>query len=192
MTALDNLRTFLHAHDPGTVTDVTLYPLLANAWVELAGSNDYAMATHKLDRIEDPTWAPPILAVIIERYGGTVQGPSRAELQEWRIDVDAVTAQASVGKGFRQLTPNAARLDLKAIIEELTHAVRAGREDPRLVWNSDGSVTIRAGVIIPERGPKATVAGRRKRLRAALRLALEQEGWRETGANRYTCSDVDR
>ena len=64
-----------------------------------------AWAPHKLDRIEDLQWDPPELSFITERHGAMVVGESsREEIQSWTVNLDALTAMASIC-GFRQKTP---------------------------------------------------------------------------------------
>jgi len=58
-----------------------------------------------------------------------------------------------------------------------------------LKWFSDGYVIVSIGKVIPEGGPKQTVAGRRKRFRQALDAILKATGWEKVRANTYRLSN---
>jgi hypothetical protein len=91
--------------------------------------------------------------------------------------------------GRRQLEPMQARLDVRPLAEEVATLVVAGQEDERLKWYEDGRVQVVVGKILPGRsGPKQTVAGRRKRYRAALKVRLAEQGWDEGGVNGFRCA----
>ena len=48
-----------------------LRSLLVDAWEAFDGGDQWAMAAHKIDRLEGPVWTPPFLAFRIERPGGS-------------------------------------------------------------------------------------------------------------------------
>jgi len=50
-----------------------------------------------LGRMEEVLWSPPDLTFSIERHGAAALGSSRAELQEWMIDV-----VAAIVHGYRR------------------------------------------------------------------------------------------
>jgi hypothetical protein len=108
-------------------------------------------------RMEDVEWALPILTFVIERHGGTVLGSSRAELQQWRLDIDRGT-RTLVTSHHRQLKPMRPRLDVTPAAEDLCRLVIETRPDPRLKWHADGSVQVLISLVIPANGPKQTVA----------------------------------
>ena len=61
---------------------------LAPVWDALAG-DDGGMTSRKLHgRMEVVLWNPPRLTFYIERHGATVLGSSRAEVQEWTVDLE--------------------------------------------------------------------------------------------------------
>ena len=86
------------------------------------------MEAYKLGRMEDISWNPPVLSFTIERHGGTVMGSTRAELQNWNVNVETRSATCGVG-GHRQLEPMQARLNVKPMAEEIVASIlnRQGR-----------------------------------------------------------------
>jgi hypothetical protein len=48
-------------------------------------------------------------------------------------------------------------LDIELLAEDLSGLIVENRPDPRLKWHADGSVQIRIGLVIPEKGPKQTM-----------------------------------
>jgi hypothetical protein len=151
--------------------------LLAAAWPELDGSEQEAMAPHKLERLEDPVWKPPVLTFTVERHGGTVLGSSRADLQRWRVDLDARRADCQT-RGFRQLRARGPAIALEPIAAELAAAVANREDDPRLQWSADRSVVrVLSSKALPA-APKQTTEGRLKRLRPMVEEALAGVGWR--------------
>jgi hypothetical protein len=172
------LRRFLAAAGPGPIEDaVALIALLAAVWPSLDGADDEAMASWKLGRMEGPEWRPPLLTFVIERHGGFVLGSTRAELQQWTVNLDTLTASVEVA-GRRQLRPLAPRLNVARLVAEIMELVAAGVEDDRLGWSADRqTVRVRISKIIPADGFQQTVAGRRKRFRDKLRAAMAASGW---------------
>lgn len=151
--------------------------LLGCCWDHLVGGNDGGMKIEKLSgRIEGMKWSPPHLTFEIERHGGVVLGSKRAEMQVWTVDVERETATLEKGR-FRQMRPNAARLDVRPIAEEIARLIRDGVQDSRLRWNGPDVVNVEIGQIIPDAFPQATVGGRRKRLHKALVSVLGSNGW---------------
>ncbi len=183
---LDELHEYLSPLPPGSVCDIDgLLARLKPAWHDLEGSESNSMAAYKLDRIEDPDWAPPILSFIVERHGATALGSTRAELQHWRVNLDTDEAFASPG-GRRQLTPMAPPLKVGPLVERLVDLVESSSDDDWLSWSPDRSIVkVRVGQIIPAEGPKETTQGRRRRFRSAHKTKLESLGWTEVSANRY-------
>jgi hypothetical protein len=175
------LRTFLDAQGAGPLVDrAGLVARLIPVWLDLEGASDWAMEARKLSRMENPEWLPPVLTFVVERHGGTVNGSSRADLQTWTVNLDAATA-ISATTGRRQLRPQAARLDVGPIVDEVMRLVVDGLDDPRLKWSADhGTVRIAVGRYIPAVGPQQTVDGRRKRFGAKLQAAMADAGWAKT------------
>ncbi|MBA3584634.1 MAG: hypothetical protein H0W36_08945 [Gemmatimonadetes bacterium] len=179
--AVRELRSLLDASGVG---DEKLVEYLRRAWPLLTGGDQGSMKPYKLDnRIEAPSWQPPILRFTIERHGGTALGSSRADLEEWCVDLDTRTAEPSRGR-YRQLRPMRQRLDLKPRVQEILTAVRAGDDHPWLNWSSDRlTLQVRTSLVVnPDRAPLRTLEGRSKRLVALLRPELEKAGWRPSGS----------
>lgn len=154
--------------------------LLSECWVEFNNSGiggAGGMKGYKLHgRMEEVKWNPTnILTFVIERHGGTVAGSTRAELQKWTLDLEKKTADYS--SGYRQLYPTAPRLKIKPIVEEITKLILNRQEDPRLIWNKDGSVRIYLERIISSGGFERTVSDRRKRFKAGVSEILINAGW---------------
>jgi hypothetical protein len=184
---VEALREYLAAIPAGPVRDTAeVELLLAACWHDLEGCRDAGMEGYKLaGRMEDVTWDPPILSFTVERHGGTVLGSSRATLQDWAVDLGKGTARCAEVRS-RQVRPMQRRLDVSPLADGVARLIVAGQEDDRLTWNKDGSVRVRVGKILPEGSAvKQTLAGRRKRFRAALGERLAGEGWMEARANVY-------
>lgn len=175
---IDKLQTYLATIPPGPISDArTLTRLLAAAWGEFSGNDGGLIAQKHLSRMEDVAWNPPLLTFTIERHGGTVLGSTRAKLQEWSVDVEKRTTSL-VEKRHRQVRPMQARLDVEATAEEIAGLIVTGKEDDRLQWYKDGRVRVLVGKVLPEgSAAKQTLAGRRRRFRAALTERLERECW---------------
>ena len=87
--------------------------LLREAWPDLKGSDQEGMAPYKLteDRIEQPAWEPPVLTFVIERHGGTAQGPCGPICRHGSLDLVPVQRKPA-HQGRRQLRPMSPRLDV--------------------------------------------------------------------------------
>lgn len=183
---LEELRAHLAGLPPGLIEDRDqLLRRLQPAWGSFAGGSSEAMAAYKLDRLEDPGWAPPRLSFVVERHGGTVMGSTRAELQYWRVDLDTAEATASEG-GWRQVRPKSPPLNVSPLADRVAESVLSGVDDDWLQWSADRSkVGVRIGRVIPADGPRETLEGRRRRLRVAVKERLAAGGWVETSANRF-------
>ena len=74
--------------------------------------------------------------------------------------------------------------DVGPLAEKIAKLILLRREDERLKWYDDGRVRILIGKVLPDGSAVTqTLAGRRKRFRAALRERLAVEDWREVGVN---------
>jgi len=184
-THTDMLQHHCATLPPGPVADIpTLERLLAAVWDELSG-DDGGMEAHKLSRMENPIWNPPVLTFRIERHGGTVLGSSRAEVQEWTVDLERLTASVKVAR-HRQVRPTKPRLDVKLFAADLCSAILTGKQDDRLKWDGTSKVRVLIGKVLPERSAvKETLAYRRKRLRNELSRLLAPEGWKCVRPNEY-------
>jgi hypothetical protein len=138
---LNNLLSDVPAGTVPTSISDELFKLVVASWHEFSGSAETTMEAWKISRDEGPNainWSPPCLSFIIERHGGTVLGSTRAERQQWTLNLERRTADHSQ-IGFRQLRPSAPKLDVKGIAYDVCKAVREGpSSNSRLV--SDGIV----------------------------------------------------
>jgi hypothetical protein len=187
VTAVARLRAHLGTVPPGPISvpgDLTR--LLAVCWHEFNGDDAGMTGDKLLGRMEEVVWEPPILSFTVERHGGTVQGSSRASLQQWRLDLDKKTACCEERR-FRQVRARHPRLDVGALAEEVASLILRHQEDGRLRWYEDGRVRVLVGKVLPKGTAVAqTLAGRRKRFRQALRDRLAVEGRMEVGVNVFT------
>jgi hypothetical protein len=157
--------------------------LLADCWHELEGGNEESMDAQKLHRAEDLVWDPPKITFRIERHGAFKLGSTRAELQQWTVDLQKKTAECGLGS-YRQLTAAAPRLDVKPIVARVCDAVQQGPasnhelvERGIVVWKPNGHVLIKHGDLIPGGGYQQTVAGRRRRFRDGVVARMKDIGW---------------
>jgi len=117
-------------------------------------------------------------------------GSSRAELQHWTVDVEHKTVTMGV-KGYRQISPRAAALDVNPIAEEIVQQVLSRARDDRLKWSRKGQVQVLIGKLLPESSAyKQTLLARRSRLSAAIRKKLFAHGWREISHSWYALNDA--
>ena len=170
------LRQFLQSVPPEAITDTdTLIPLLTDAWPEFIDSDQCGMKSNKLGRIENVRWNRPHLEFTIERHGGTMLGSSRADLQDWEINVTEGTARVFTA-GYRQLHPRQPPLDVEPLVERVLTAI-TGQDDQCLERLPNGSVRVHVGVLIPATSTaKQTVQGRRKRFWRALEKTTRDRG----------------
>jgi hypothetical protein len=85
---------------------------------------------------------------------------TRAELQNWRVDLDRKTAKCERGRSYRQASPRAEGVRIEPLAGELAESISAGRSDPRLKWQGDGTVRILLAKVFPyDSGYMQTVAG---------------------------------
>jgi hypothetical protein len=136
-------------------------------------------------RMKQVEWKSPLLTFLIERHGGTVLGSSRAEHQQWCVDIDRQIASCE-STGHRQLSPMATGVDVDSIALEIVQRIVSGKADDRLSWLEDRRVKVQVSKIFPDAsGYKQTVHGRRKRLREALIEILSTKGWVHLGRNTF-------
>jgi hypothetical protein len=136
------------------------------------------MTSAKLDRLEAAEWSPPILIFVIERHGAAALGSSRAEVQEWRVDVVNGNAECRT-RTTRQIRPRGSAFDAEGVAEMIATAVLKGEAHPHVEVRQSG-VKVLVDLILPPVGPNATITLRRKRLRTALLKRLRSKGYRET------------
>jgi hypothetical protein len=86
--SIGDLRDLLGATTAGPIINIKpLLQVLKGCWHDFDGSDSSAMAGYKLDRMERVSWFPPVLTFTVERHGGVMMGSTRAELQEWTVDL---------------------------------------------------------------------------------------------------------
>lgn len=188
MITIRELAALLRNAPVGVVpaeTRVEVLKILGECWAEFAGSTDSKMAYWKVVRdggAGELAWNPPILSFTVERHGTAVLGSTRAEKQEWKLDLSKKTAHHTV-IGFRQMRPTASRLNVKSIATRVCDAVRQGPNSNSdlisrgiLVWKDD-CIVVRHGMLIPNDGYQMTISGRRKRFRAELTPLMGAIGW---------------
>jgi hypothetical protein len=174
------ITDFLATIPSGPVPDpADLERLLAACWHEFHGDDGGMTSGKLLGRMVEVIWQPPVLSFTIERHDGTVQGSSRASLQQWRLDLDKKTAWCEERR-FRQCRGRQPRLDVRALAEEVAGLILRHQEDERLRWCEGGRVRVLVGQILPKGSVAAqTLAGRRKRFRGGARA---KRRIRRTGA----------
>jgi hypothetical protein len=176
----DELKNVVAKIQPGPITDTILIERpLACLWPELKGGDEGGMEGYKLNgRMENLRWQPPKLSFTIERHGSAARGSTRAELQEWTVDLDQMTANY-VPSGGRQCRPRNRPLHVTPEVEETVRLIIQGQKDPRLRWDGGDKVKVLVQKIYPkEMGvPEQTLRGRRKRFKEALVAKLQAEGW---------------
>jgi len=185
MSTIADLRALLNSYAAGPIEESDpVVSLLQDCWGLFSGSTDQKMRADKLSRIEDLTWRPPILSFIIERHGGTVLGSTRADVQDWSLDLDMATASCRKIT-HRQLRPMSTPLKVDPLAEKVASKILGGESDPNLKWVSENHVRVLIGRIIPDEGPKETISGRRRRFRKALNTELQTSSWHESSPNTW-------
>lgn len=190
MSPIERLRDFLHDHAAGGLPEgavATAERFLAECWDALDGGADHGMMGRKLlARTETMHWQPPLLTFRIERHGATAHGSTRAEVQEWCIDLDDRRATCDI-VGHRQVRRPASRADMNALAADVASPVMAGADAPFLVWSEDHQrvrvIMTRVDAVLAV-GYQQTLAGRRKRFRTALDALLIPAGWSRVPGNR--------
>jgi hypothetical protein len=142
------------------------------------------MAAYKLrGRTEEMQWKPPTLSFNIERHGAMVHGSSRAEIQQWSIDLDRKIAELAALRQ-RQKLPMDKRLDVKPLAAEIAAFINAGREDQRLKWYGADCVRVATSKVIPTTNTQTT-SSRRKRFAGELESVLVPSGWRRKSSGTH-------
>ena len=125
------------------------------------------MTSFKLFRAENLHWDPPVLSFTIERHGATVLGSTRAELHEWKINMETLTAYFYKGR-YRQLMLKSKKLDVKPIAARVCEAVQQGPASKSplvqkgiVVWTGSDNVSIKHGALISGDNQQ-TIASRRR------------------------------
>jgi hypothetical protein len=192
-SSIQRLRDALREFPQGPIKSdaFRIISLLADCWDQLKGGDETSMRGFKLDRAEQLSWDPPLLSFTIERHGATVLGSTRAELQDWTVDLESLTISHTEGR-YRQLTPAKPELDVKPIAQRVCDAVQQGPgsgcelvNKGMVVWQSPYRVTIKQGMLIPNDGFKQTIEGRRRRFRDELIERMDAVGWKLQSVGRF-------
>jgi hypothetical protein len=183
---MTGVRELLERLGEGRIRDAEeLGRSLALCWDELEGSDDGGMQAYKLmGRMEAADWHPPVLTFRIERHGGTVLGSPRAELQCWKVNFDAGTAETR-RRQLYEMEPRFTTKRMRAEAEELAVLIAAGQEDARLRWRRDGRVHVNLSEIIGY-ACRQTDSGRRRRMRGVLEDVLGGRGCGHDGGNVFS------
>jgi hypothetical protein len=128
--AFARLKKRLFGLATGEVTEVgPLAALLAGCWREFAGGDPERICAGKLYRMETVRWHPPVLSFTMERHRAMGVGSTRAELQNWRVNLDRKIAQCERSRTYRQALPRSGAVKIEPIARELADNIIAGRAD---------------------------------------------------------------
>jgi hypothetical protein len=187
--ALKNLKEYLFTLSPGPIRDVVILEgLLSEAWEEFEDDYGGLSGDKIIGRLEEVKWYPPVLGFTIERHGAMKYGSSRAELQDWVLNVIDGTASYTV-TGYRQVYKRSPALKTKPLAEQIGKLIIERKETDMLQWYDNKTrVRIIIGEVIPEDTAKQTVVARRKRFRRDLTEYLSQYGWEQIRPNNYRFS----
>ena len=182
---LEVLRQKLHNIPDGPV-GTEIESALFDCWPEFIGSSDHNTTKYKLCRTENLRWERPCLRFTLERHPGMKSGRTRAVVHQWSANVETGVANWAFA-GYRQKEPSAPALKVKPPVDQVVHAVVGKADVPEIKWLTPDRLRVLVGKLIPDEGPKQTVAGRRKRFARALEEALRAVGWIEVrGTSSHT------
>jgi hypothetical protein len=109
----------------------------------------------------------------LERHGALVRGSSFAELHHWIVEPETMTKWIE-GNSKRRLARPSSKIDIAELVSRISIAVEQG--DPDVVAElSDGALQVKIAKLIPDSGPRQTVADRRKRLWRALAVEFANQ-----------------
>lgn len=190
--SFEMLRKRLSELPPGAVQEADgIVALLTRCWQQCAGSHSERMHSGKLWRVENLWWEPPVLSFTIDRHGRMGMGSTRAELQNWRVDLERKTARCEASRSYRQMLSRAETVKIEPLARELADSMLSGRPDERLRWQGSHTVRLLMAKIFPYgSGFKQTVLERRKRLRTAIGRLLSEKGWHENRRGVYCKAGV--
>jgi hypothetical protein len=122
----DELVRFLNGLNDGPLDGevaLLLSKLLAVSWESFDGNSESSMAAHKIEgRAHGFKWKSPILTFEIDRHGGTVLGSTRADRQEWTIDLEKRTARP-ITIGYSQLSRRASPFKAGPVIDRFVNVI---------------------------------------------------------------------
>ena len=104
--SMKKLYKYLKRIKPGPIKDIVkLESHLVECWYDFNGSSQKGMRAEPLcGRMENVRWEPPILSFHIKRHRVCVCRTSRAESQEWYLNIDTWKAHRGLD-GYRFLRP---------------------------------------------------------------------------------------
>ena len=187
MNYLVKLKGYLKKHysdQTGGDSDLSELPmLLANCWDLFEGSSDTKMDVFKIHRIENiKLLSPNILQFEIERHGSTSMSSIYADIHQWTVDVEEMTAECNPFYKKRQVYPRDKPLKTKPLAEKISKEIfEKNKESEFLKWKSDCKVQVLIGRLIPETVYQTTTE-RRKRFRRDIEAILIPKGWIKTKA----------
>lgn len=187
--AVNDLRRHLYSLPEGPVEEkAEIERLLKGCWGEFAGPDGGMSAGKLAGRMEDVRWHLPVLTFRIARHGGTAHGSKREQIQEWTIDLEAISRNFKTPT-YRQLRQQQARVDTRSIADQIAQLIQSRQESDCVKWLDKNSqeVVVHIGMIFPDSSDsRATVTGRRKRFWKALDELLAGE-WSRKG-QKYSSS----
>ena len=188
-----HLREYLERLPAGSIPReqyTELFALLASCWDEFRGVSDTKMGWWKVVRDGGPRdlmWHPPVLSFTIERHGSLVLGSTRAEKQQWSLNLENRTGSADT-VGHRQVhqpAPPVRTSEMAAMAEKVCSEIQEGPGSNSdytsrgiIAWVSPGQVDIKHGALVPPAAFQQTTSGRRKRFRSILESKMQVIGWK--------------
>lgn len=149
--------------------------ILESEWETFTGDNE-GLTEMKLHRAEAYIWEPPCVKFTIERHGAMQFGSSRAELQEWTINLDTKWKECRT-TGYRQISKRQPPWDADPVAEEIAAIILAGDSDDRIEWESPTKAKIFTREFVPS-GSQQTTQYRKKRFYEELDGRLMSHGWK--------------
>jgi hypothetical protein len=174
---MEKLQTLLVQLLPGRIDSTSeIEDVLASCWEDLAGDAAGGMEGYKLKgRMESAVWTPPLLEFTIERHGALAFGSVYAGVQYWFVNIETGVASLE-GERRRQVGRKDTQLKVKPLVAEISAAILAHANDPRLKWTGENKVRIDIVSVIPTTNEQTT-SGRRKRFWNALEEKVKPHGW---------------
>ena len=186
---LDILGPSSKTINPGEKLFDQVIGLLGACWSMFDGSNRTKMDGGKLYRAEKLSWNPPLLSFEIERHGAMFYGSTRAEVQDWEVNLEKKDVIIWNTRRIQKY-PAQERVNFQKTAAELAKIMKARKPDRRIKYHKDGRVRVFASKVFPESFDQ-TNANRSRRLREELRKILEPEGWSFLGYGVYYPPDAE-
>jgi hypothetical protein len=84
-----------------------------------------------------------------KRHRAIGVGSTRAEIQQWRVNLDRMTAQCERSRNYRQARRRAEGVRIEPVASELADNIITARADQPLKWHGDETVRILMAKIFP-------------------------------------------